>query len=360
MPLEIIGILHYSNYSEIFPVPNSEFDADFVRDCSQAHDAAGFDRVLIANSAQRPDSMPIAAFVSGVTKNLKFMIAHRPGFIAPTMTARMLATIDQLSKGRCGVHIITGGDELDQRRDGDFLDKEARYDRSREYVEVMRRMWTSTEPFDHTGDYYRFEGAFEEVKPYQPQGVPIFWGGTSPKAIEHGAAVADIYAMPGFAVDRVRELIAQVRAEAAKHGRNPEFLISIRTIVEDTDEGAWARADDYLDRYIGHSERQGYVVPRPGQTMAAAIAEAKEKAYDGALIGRVWRGFSQAPARRTAMPCLVGGRKELLEELMAFYDAGVTRFILSGYEPIPDTHRMGQGLIADFRAAVAQRERVSA
>ncbi len=360
MPLEIIGILHYSNYSEIFPRASSEFDADFVRDCSQAHDAAGFDRVLIANSAQRPDSMPIAAFVAAVTKNLKFMIAHRPGFIVPTMTARMLATIDQLSKGRCGVHIITGGDEPDQRRDGDFLDKEHRYDRSREYVEIMRRMWSSDAPFDHAGDYYRVEGAFEEVKPYGPEGIPIFWGGTSPKAIEHGAAVADIYAMPGFAVDRIRQLIAQVRAEAAKHGRQPEFLISIRVIVEDTEEGAWARADDYLDRFIGHSERQGFVVPKPGQTMAAAVAEAKEKAQEGALIGRVWRGIAQAPSRRPAMPCLVGGRQELLETLLEYFDAGVTRFILSGYEPIPDTQRMGQGLIADFRAAVAGRERGAA
>ena len=44
-----------------------------------------------------------------VTERLGLMIAHRPGFTQPTLAARQLATLDQLTGGRVAVHIITGG-----------------------------------------------------------------------------------------------------------------------------------------------------------------------------------------------------------------------------------------------------------
>ena len=84
-----------------------------------------------------------------MTERLGVMLAHRPGFVAPTLAARTLATIDQLSRGRASVHIISGADDVEQRRDGDFLDKSERYARSDEYVGLLRLLWTSDAPFDH-------------------------------------------------------------------------------------------------------------------------------------------------------------------------------------------------------------------
>ncbi|MFX8039865.1 LLM class flavin-dependent oxidoreductase, partial [Acinetobacter baumannii] len=90
-----------------------------------------------------------------VAPRLGLMIAHRPGFTAPTLAARQFATLDQLTGGRVAVHIITGGDDAEQRQDGDFLTKDERYARTDEYLGILRRIWTATEPFDHQGTYYR-------------------------------------------------------------------------------------------------------------------------------------------------------------------------------------------------------------
>ncbi|MDI9654479.1 LLM class flavin-dependent oxidoreductase, partial [Burkholderia cenocepacia] len=64
-------------------------------------------------------------------------------------------------------------------RDGDFLDHDARYARTDEYLGILRRIWTDTQPFDHDGAHYRFKQGFSEVKPFQQPHVPIYFGGAS-------------------------------------------------------------------------------------------------------------------------------------------------------------------------------------
>ncbi len=176
MPVEITGVVHYNSAGTLFPRPLSEFDLDHIINQAKVHERAGFDRVLIANSAVMPDPMAIGAFISGQTKTLRLMLAHRPGVIAPTAAARMLATIDQLSQGRAAVHIIAGPNDRELQADGDYLTKDQRYHRSLEYVQILRKLWSATEPIDHAGEFYRFTGAMTEVKPVQKPSLPIFWG----------------------------------------------------------------------------------------------------------------------------------------------------------------------------------------
>jgi alkanesulfonate monooxygenase SsuD/methylene tetrahydromethanopterin reductase-like flavin-dependent oxidoreductase (luciferase family) len=116
----------------------------------------------------------------------KVLIAHRPGFVAPTLVARELATLDLLTGGgRVAIHHITGGDEADQRRDGDFAGHDERYHRTAEFMDVLRRELTSSEPFAYGGELYRVEGAFSHVKPAAP--VPLYFGGAPAPAVAAGA-----------------------------------------------------------------------------------------------------------------------------------------------------------------------------
>jgi alkanesulfonate monooxygenase len=141
------------------------FDVDYLKRFAQAHEAGGFDRVLIGYGSTFPDGLHLGTYVTAVTEKLGVMLAHRPGFVAPTLAARTLATIDQLSRGRASVHIISGADDAEQQRDGDFLNKDERYARTDEYVGLLSRLWTSDTPFDHEGKYYRFKGGFVSEKP---------------------------------------------------------------------------------------------------------------------------------------------------------------------------------------------------
>ena len=141
----------------------------FVR----AHEDADFDRILIGYFGNGADGFIVASYAAFVTERLGLMLAHRPGFIAPTLAARKLATLDHFSQGRLAVHIISGGDDAEQRRDGDYLGHDERYGRSDEYVEILKRVWTSERPIDHAGQYYKFTNAYSEVKPFQKPQLPI-------------------------------------------------------------------------------------------------------------------------------------------------------------------------------------------
>ena len=109
--------------------------------------------VLIGYFSDAPDGFIIGAHAAAVTDRLGFLLAHRPGFVAPTVAARKMATLDQLSNGRLAVHIISGGSDVDQAKDGDHVDHAGRYRRSGEYIEVLKETWTQTHPFDYDGEF---------------------------------------------------------------------------------------------------------------------------------------------------------------------------------------------------------------
>jgi len=97
-------------------------DADYIAEFSQAHEASGFDKVLIGYSSATAEGFAVAGYAASQTKTLGYLIAHRPGFVFPTLLARQAATLDQLTEGRIALHIISGGSDLEQRRDGDWSD----------------------------------------------------------------------------------------------------------------------------------------------------------------------------------------------------------------------------------------------
>jgi alkanesulfonate monooxygenase len=214
---EIIGMVGTKEVSESrgsFDGP--PVDPGYLARFAQAHEAAGFDRVLIGYHATGPDGFAVAAHVLNATTRLKVLIAHRPGFVAPTLVARKLATLDQLTGGgRVAIHHITGGDELDQKRDGDFADHDRRYARTAEFMGLLRRELTATEPFDHDGEFYRVRGAYSYVKPATADAIPLYFGGASPAALSVGAEHADVYMLWGEPVAQIAERIAGIRTEAA-------------------------------------------------------------------------------------------------------------------------------------------------
>ena len=163
MSVEFIGYIGTRHASEIHPPQGPAIDRNYIEASAHAHEESGFDRALVAFHSTSPESILVAGHAASVTQRLGLMIAHRPGFTAPTLAARQFATLDQLTGGRVAVHIITGGDDAEQRQDGDFLTKDERYARTDEYLEVVRKVWTSEKPFDHHGRHYRFERAFSTV-----------------------------------------------------------------------------------------------------------------------------------------------------------------------------------------------------
>jgi len=285
---------------------------------------------------------------------LGILLAHRPGFVAPTLAARSLATLDQVSDGRLAVHIISGGDDADQRRDGDFLNKDERYARTDEYVGILKDLWTSQASLDHEGKFYRFENAATAVRCAQTPHIPIYFGGASKAAIEVSTKHADVFALWGETHAQVKEITARVRAAAAARGRNIRFSLSFRPILAATEEQAWARAARILEetKRVGG---QGWLGPNKGAPGNEGSRRLLEAAAQGERLDRcLWTGIAAATGARGNTTALVGTPAQVAAALLDYWKLGVSTFLIRGFDPLEDAIDYGETLLPLTRELIAR------
>ena len=356
MSVEFIGIINTNNTSEILPNTGPVLDKAYVEAMAKAHDAGGFDRALVAFGSTSPESILVVAHAASVTERLGFMIAHRPGFTAPTVAGRQLATLDHFTGGRIAVHIITGGSDQELRRDGDNLTKDERYARTDEYLEIVRKEWTSDEPFDYAGKYYQVEQAFGAVKPVQKPHIPIYFGGSSDAAIPVAGKHADVYALWGETQAQVRETIARVRAAAAKHGRTVRFSLSLRPVLAATEEAAWARADEIVEQAKAVRRKAGLSLVGHAPPNAGSQRLLDAAAQGVRLDKRLWTGVAAVTGAQGNSTGLVGTPEQVADAMLDYYDLGVTTFLIRGFDPLEDAKAYGRDLLPLVRELVAERE----
>ena len=359
MSVEFIGMIQQRKVSEIHRPEGPAVDIEYTRAFAQAHEQAGFDRILVPHSSTTPDATITIAYAASVTSRVHFMLAHRPGFVAPTLAARQLATLDHFTGGRLGVHFISGGSDEDQRRDGDFLDHDERYARTDEYLTVLRRVWSEQQPFDHHGRFYQVEKAFSEVKPKQLPHVPIYFGGASAPAIEVAGKHADVYALWGESKQQVAEQVARVSAEAAKHGRQVRFSVSFRPILGATEKAAWERAEAILDETRRLRVEHGYSKGN-GPQQSEGARRLLEAAGDGVRTDdRLWTAVAKEIGGRSNSTALVGTAEQVAQTLSEYYALGVTTFLIRGFDPLEDALDYGRELIPATRELTGRLARAA-
>ena len=330
-------------------------DGDYILEFARVHEDAGFDMVLTGYSSSTPDGFEVAGYAAAHTTRLGYLIAHRPGFVAPTLAARKAATLDQLTGGRIALHIISGGSDLEQERDGDFLDHDGRYRRTDEYMEILRRIWIAAEPFDYDGEFYRLKGASSQVHCYQRPHLPLFFGGASEIALDVGSRRADVFALWGEPQAAIRERVADIRSRAGEWGRDIQFSLSVRPILGKTEAKAWQRAEEILAR-IQNATRGSIVPGQPARLQSVGSRRLLEFAAQGDLYDeRLWMPVAAASGAAGSTTCLVGTPRQVAESLLAYYDLGCTTFIIRGFDPLNDAHEYGRELIPLFREMVAGR-----
>src|SRR5437763_14340374 len=350
MPVEMIGWIAPRVSSELIPASRAPFDATVIAETARSHERAGFDRLLICYFCDAPDGFLVGAHAASVTERLGFLLAHRPGFVAPPLAARKLATLDQLSGGRLAVHIISGGSDADQAKDGDWTEHEARYRRSAEYVALLRRVWTEPAPFDHEGEFYRTRGTFAEIRCRQEPHIPIYGGGGSDAAIRALAPQVDVYMLWGEPLKETALFMERVRREAALAGRNPSFSLSTRPILAATEGAAWDRARNILDQVL--AARGGAPAPKRqnigSQRLPQAAAEAEM--HDT----RLRTPLAAATGAQGNSTALVGTPETVAKAMLEYYKLGATTLLIRGYDPRPDAVEYGEELIPRLRELVAE------
>lgn len=363
MPVEFIGMIGTRPASELdgpsVSLIGGTVDPAFVRHFARVHEDGDFDRVLIGYGSSGPDGWSVASYAASVTDRLSMLIAHRPGFVAPTLAARKAATLDHFTGGRIAMHIITGGSDAEQQRDGDWLDHDARYRRTDEYLSIVRRVWTSDQPFDHEGEFYHYKNAFSEVKPLQRPHLPIYFGGASGVAVTVGAKHGDVYALWGEPLAATKERMEEVRAAAEPFGRTVRFSVSTRPILGATEEQAWQRARDILGRI--QAVRGGAKVATIARPQAVGSQRLLSFAAESELHDRcLWTPIAAAVGAAGNTTALVGTPETVAQALLDYYDIGVTTLLIRGFDPVQDAIDYGRDLIPLVRAEVARRERQAA
>jgi alkanesulfonate monooxygenase len=359
MPVNFIGMLGTQNYSEIHLPAGPLIDKPYITAMAQAHEEAGFERVLIGYFSAMPDGFLVAAHVGSVTSRLGILLAHRPGFVAPTLAARKLATLDHFTDGRAAVHIITGGSDDEQRRDGDYLTHDDRYARTDEYLDVVKQTWSSPKPFDHAGKFYKVENSFAQVKPLNGLNLPVYFGGSSDAAIEVAGKHADVFALWGETLAQVKETLDKVRAAAVRHGRADKikFSLSLRPVLAETEAAAWERADAILQKTKENIAK----FPRFNSSGKPPENIGSKRLLAAAANGRVldkrlWTEIAAVTGAQGNSTGLVGTPEQVAEALLEYYDIGITTFLIRGFDPLRDAVDYGRDLIPLVRQEVARRE----
>lgn len=353
MSVEILGMITATPSSEVDQPLGEAVDAGFVRRFAQAHEDAGFDRVLVGYFSNAAEGAVVSSFVAAATRRLGVLLAYRPGVIAAPLAARQLATLDQFSEGRLALNVVSGGNDEDLARDGDYLDHDRRYARTDEYLQALRAIWTATGPVDFDGEFYRFQGASPAVRPRQSPHIPIYFSGSSDAAIEVAARHADTYMLWGEPLAAVDGHIRRVRAAAKAQGRDLRFGVIP------------ADRRGYRGGRLEACRRGARTGPREpcAPRSAAARPPAAERRF-AAPAGRCRAGRSarqpfvdrRGPADRGALELHRPGRhpEQVAAALGEYYRLGVSTFLIRGFDPLGDAVRYGQGLIPAIHDHIAR------
>ncbi len=226
-----------------------QVDHAYMKQIAVAVDNLGYEGVLIPTGRSCEDPWITAASLIDATKNLKFLVALRPGVTTPALAARMAATFDRLSNGRVLLNLVTGGDEQELKGDGIYEDHATRYKTAAEYTTIWREILKRS----HTGESYSFNGERLQVEdakllypPVQQPYPPLWFGGSSDAAVDLATDQVDTYLTWGEPPAAVKEKIENVKAKAAAKGRSLNYGIRLHVIVRETNEQAWAAAEELI------------------------------------------------------------------------------------------------------------------
>ncbi|MFC9691040.1 LLM class flavin-dependent oxidoreductase [Kribbella sp. NPDC056951] len=315
----------------------------YLGQVARSAEQLGFAAALTPAGAWCEDAWISTAMLSGLTERLQFLVAFRPGLISPFLAAQMAGTFQNLSGGRLLLNVVTGGESHEQRMFGDFLDKDERYERCDEFLEIVTRLWA--------GETVTFRGRHLQVEEatlnQRPDPIPeIYFGGSSEAALRVAARHADVYLTWGEPPEAVAEKIARVRQ--LTKGRRLRFGVRLHSIARDTSAAAWAEAERLLDQIPAEQIAKVQAGLRrseaEGQRRMLELNQGTKA--DLEIHPNLWAGVGLV--RGGAGTALVGSYAEVADLIEQYAAVGIEEFILSGYPHLEEAYWFGEGVLPEL------------
>ena len=315
-------------------------DWSYVRALAVESEQAGFDLSLLAelnlndikgHRAPALDAWTLAPAVAAVTERLELMVAVRPNYHSPSLTAKALSTLDTIAPGRVSLNVVSSWWKDEAAQYGvPFDGHDARYARTDEWLEVLSRLLAEPE-VTHHGAMYDLEGCVMEPKP--SVAPTIYMGGESPKAKDVISRRGTAYVMHGDPPDVIAAKVADMTARAAEHGRTFSYGVSGYVVVRDSEQEAQeelARLLDVQSDPAAYASYQDFV--------AGSQLESQVSLEEYSVSNRGLRAG------------LVGTPAQVTERLRAYEDAGVDLMLLQFSPQREEMARFGEQVIAPYRA----------
>ena len=314
---------------------------DYLRQGAQAADQLGYWGMLLPTGRSCEDSWVVGSSVAPFTRQLRFLIALRPGIMSPIVGARMAAALDRATDGRLLINVVTGGDPVELKGDGQWLSHDERYVLTAEFLEVWRRVMAG-EAVDFEGRHIHVEDARLAFPPVQKPYPPLWFGGSSPAGIDVAAQHCDVYLTWGEPPADVAAKVATARAAAEKRGRAFTFGLRLHIVVRETRAAAWEAANDlirYVDeRVIADAQKVFARYDSVGQQRMAALHGGNRAKLE--ISPDLWAGVGLV--RGGAGTALVGDADTVAARLLEYRALGVDNFILSGYPHLEEAYRVAE------------------
>jgi alkanesulfonate monooxygenase len=318
--------------------PSVAYLAQIVRAAEQL----GFEGALTPTGTLCEDAWITTAILSAQSEHLKFLVALRPGYYSPTLAAQMAATFQRQTGGRLLVNVVTGGEAAEQKAFGDFSDKESRYERTDEFLHIVRDLWE--------GQTVDFAGRHLQVARARLAGPPdpfpgVYFGGSSDAALSVAARRADVYLTWGEPPEQVAEKLDRVRKEANAAGRALRFGIRLHVITRDTSAEAWAEAA----RILSTVDQADIARAQAGLARSESEGQRRMRELHGGrtdkleIYPNLWAGIGLL--RGGAGTALVGSHQDVRDRILEYHALGIDEFILSGYPNLEEAYWFGEGVL---------------
>jgi FMNH2-dependent dimethyl sulfone monooxygenase len=317
---------------------------DYNKRVAQRAEQAGFDISLLAElnlndikGATAPvlECWTTAAALASVTTKLELMNAIRPGFRLPAVTAKMAANIDHISGGRFSLNVVSAWWEQEMREyGGQWVAHDQRYERTREFIEVMRGMWSGQE-FSYEGKYYKVEKAHLEPKPIRKPWPTLYAGGESEDAKQMISTYCDGYLMHGDPPENVVPKVQDMAGRREVLGMDPMIYgIAAYAICRPSD----AEVQREIERITDVKDAAGYFGFKDFTTQSQLERELTLRDY--------------SVSNRGLRTGLTGTADQIAEQILRFVKTGVTVFLIQMSPMLEEIERFGEEVIPLVRQAV--------
>jgi len=328
------------------PAGSRPVDYSYFQQLGKAYDRLGFTGALFATGAH--DVWVLAAALLSETERLRFLVAIHPGLIAPTLLAKMAATLQEFSRGRLMINVVSGDSKV-LGAYGMKMPHNERYAMADEYLQIWHRLMAG-ESVTHDGKYFSVEAA----KLALPAGVtikppPLWFGGSSAPAIDVAARHVDVYLSWGETPEQIKAKVDEVKERARHYGRELSYGIRLYVILRDTDAEAWDAANWLYqrmdDKAIAANKLLLSASDSVGQQRMSRLHGGVKPAdlRDLEVAPNLWAGIGLVrPGPGTA---IVGSPDTVVKTLEAYQAAGIETFILSGMPLLEEAYRFAEKVL---------------